>query len=169
MCTLSDYFVTTSAALTNTNWQFIGAYTQRWILMCDSCRLHNIQTLSLSVLHVHLVCVQFFHLHLFPSLSSPRAHTWQSECYDDIIEVVSNFVRNTNPHLRPALRGRSFETQLNLTDAPPDYNEGIKASFIVISRMYAQWLYSLVLSLLNKFTRALGHSSMIHCFPFPAI
>ena len=50
----------------------------------------------------------------------------QSECYDDIVEVVSNFVRSTNPPLRPALRGRSFETQLSLTDAPPDYDKANK-------------------------------------------
>lgn len=50
----------------------------------------------------------------------------QSESFDDIVEVVSNFARSTNPPLRPALRMQSVETQLSLTDAPPDYDKANK-------------------------------------------
>lgn len=45
----------------------------------------------------------------------------QTKVCDDVMEVVNLYTLTSEPPLVPALHGTSFETQVSLTDAPPDY------------------------------------------------
>lgn len=47
----------------------------------------------------------------------------QTDKYADLIEAVNTYVLTSDPPLVPALRGRSFETQVSITDAPPEYDK----------------------------------------------
>ena len=50
----------------------------------------------------------------------------QGHSYEDIQEAVEEFVVTFNPPLEPALYGSAFETQISLSDDPPDYSSANK-------------------------------------------
>lgn len=48
--------------------------------------------------------------------------TGTTEVFPDVVGVVNSYVSSREPPLVAALGGRGFETQISLTEAPPDYD-----------------------------------------------
>ena len=70
----------------------------------------------------------------------------QPDEYDDVIEAVNTYVLTSDPPLVPVLHGKSFETQVSITDAPPEYdkaNKVLKVHVIMCTslciQVHSQW------------------------------